>query len=67
MNTIARLLPLLFAAVAAVCCSSCASNEQFEGRMERRNDAYSGYGERRETRLDARQERTDAWYDRVMH
>jgi hypothetical protein len=47
--------------------SSCASNEAFEQRMERRNDTYMNYNERRKMRLDARQERTDAWFDRVMH
>ncbi len=47
--------------------SSCASNEEFDARMDRRNDAYMGYDHRRSSRLDARQERTDAWFDRAMH
>jgi hypothetical protein len=48
-------------------CFSCASNDEFQDRMDQRNDSYSNYNERREIRLDARQERTDMWFDRVMH
>lgn len=47
--------------------SSCASNEDFQQRMDQRNDAYSNYNERRQIRTDARQERTDMWFDRHMH
>lgn len=46
---------------------SCASNEQFQQRMDQRNDAYSNYSERREIRTDARQERTDKWFERHMN
>jgi hypothetical protein len=45
---------------------SCASNEEFDERMDKRNDAYSNYNDRRTKRLDARQERTDMWFDRHM-
>ena len=51
----------------AIGCSSCANNEHLEQRMDNRNDAYSNYIDRREIRADARQERTDDWYDRHMH
>jgi len=47
--------------------SSCASNEEFEDRLDRRNESYQSFQDRREIRADARQERTDAWFDRVMH
>ena len=60
-STIAILL------IIAACCASCASNDQLQQRVDRRNDAYSNYNERREIRTDARQERTDAWFDRHMH
>ncbi len=46
---------------------SCASNDEFQDRMDQRNDSYSNYNERRKIRLDARQERTDMWFDRHMH
>lgn len=46
---------------------SCASNEELENRMDRRNDKYQDLQDRRQIRQDARQERTDAWFDRVMH
>lgn len=47
--------------------SSCASNDELEDRMDRRNSNYQSFQDRREIRADARQERTDAWFDRVMH
>ena len=54
---LAFLLPLV----------SCASNAELEERLERRNTSYQNYQDRRTMRKDARQERTDAWFDRVMH
>lgn len=47
--------------------SSCASNEELEDRLDKRNDRYGNFQDRREMRQDARQDRTDAWFDRVMH
>ncbi|MEO5916772.1 MAG: hypothetical protein ABIS50_21270 [Luteolibacter sp.] len=60
-GTIAILL------ITATFCASCASNEQLQQRMDKRNESYSNYNERREIRTDARQERTDMWYDRHMN
>ena len=54
-------------AIVTACCASCASNEQLQQRVDKRNDAYSNFTERREIRTDARQERTDMWYDSKMH
>ena len=46
---------------------SCASDpEAYARRLEKRNSKYSDYNERRKLRLQARQERTDMWFDRVM-
>ena len=47
--------------------TSCASNEDFAERMDRRNEHYMNYNERRKIRLDARQQRTDAWFERHMY
>lgn len=58
---------LLTVSATLLCLSSCASNEELEDRLEKRNDNYSNLQKRREMRLDARQERTDEWFDRVMH
>lgn len=59
---------LLFLAVILVTgLSSCASNADFEKRMQGRNETYSNFNDRRDIRLDARQQRTDMWFDRVMH
>lgn len=58
---------LLFTLILATGLSSCASNADFEKRMQGRNETYSDFNDRRNIRLDARQERTDMWFDRVMH
>lgn len=53
--------------------SSCANDDDddyhltLEQRLEKRNDWYLDWQRRRKMRQDARQERTDAWFDRVMH
>lgn len=53
--------------------SSCASDEDddddytLEQKLKKRNDWYLDWQHRRQLRQDARQERTDAWFDRVMH
>ena len=47
--------------------SSCSSNEELEDRLDERNDKYQNLQNRRQIRQDARQERTDAWFDRAMH
>ncbi|OAI57116.1 hypothetical protein AYO49_02785 [Verrucomicrobiaceae bacterium SCGC AG-212-N21] len=65
--TVIRGAVLLVLAASATGLVSCASDDGLEGRLERRNERYSGFQDRRESRQDARQERTDAWFDRVMH
>ena len=35
--------------------------------MDKRNETYSNMNERRKIRTEARQERTDMWYDRQMN
>lgn len=62
-----KALLLLLALILVTGLSSCASNADFEKRMQGRNEAYSNLNDRRTIRLDARQERTDMWFDRVMH
>ena len=67
MKRIAYFLGFLFTAgLFGPLLVSCASNDSFDERMDRRNDRYMSYDERRRIRLDARQERTDAWYARHM-
>jgi hypothetical protein len=62
MNSSSALIILLLPLV----CASCVSNDEFQDRMDRRNDSYSNYNDRRKSRLDARQERTDMWFERHM-
>ena len=47
--------------------TSCVSNDQFEERIDRRSEALENVQDRRKIRIDARQDRTDAWYDRAMN
>jgi hypothetical protein len=58
---------LLLSSALILTLTSCVSNDEFQDRMDRRNEGYGNFQERRAIRLDARQERTDAWYDRAMH
>jgi outer membrane lipoprotein-sorting protein len=64
MKKASVLLALVCSIVGSV---SCASDEEFDQRMENRNRAYSDYNDRRTKRLEARQERTDMWFDRHMN
>ena len=47
--------------------TSCASNEELQDRVDKRNDAYSQYQDRRKIRSNAMDERYRAHYDRVMN
>lgn len=47
-------------------CSSDKSTEEYADRLEKKNKRYSDYNERRRMRLEARQERTDMWFKRIM-
>ena len=60
------ITPLLFALVCTSLLPPCVSNDDFEKRMDKRNSTYDSFDDRRRIRLDARQERTDKWYDRVL-
>jgi hypothetical protein len=44
---------------------SCAKDD-LQKKMDQRNAAYSDYNDRRSIRRQARQERTDMWFDRQM-
>jgi len=55
---------LALAAVAAF--ASCASNDELQERMDRRNDNSSSLQDRRAIRQEAREQRSDDWYERVM-
>jgi hypothetical protein len=48
--------------------SSCSSksNEELARRLDKRNDAYFNWQERRKLRQQARDERYQAWFDRIM-
>jgi outer membrane lipoprotein-sorting protein len=64
-----KMIPCFLAAALAACIiSSCAheSPEEYAEKLEKKNQRYSDYSERRRLRIQARQERTDMWFKRVM-
>ncbi len=67
-SSIFRLFPSAGIALvtATILLSSCASNEELQNRMDSRNANYQSLQDRREIRQDARDERYDAWFDRIM-
>jgi hypothetical protein len=65
------ILCLLLAGIAVGALCSCASKKKDEDlplseKLEERNLSYASYSERRRMRLEARQQRTDMWFKRVM-
>ena len=64
-RSIQILVPALFATLSFASCTT--GTEGVQQRQDRRTDHYQNAQDRREIRADARQERTDAWYDRHMH
>jgi hypothetical protein len=60
-------LPLLLLTLGSLTpFTSCSNNAEYKKELEDRNKAYSSYNERIQMRREARQERTDMWYDRAM-
>jgi hypothetical protein len=58
-------IPALFVTMTLVSCTT--GSESVQKRQDRRTEHYGEGQNRREIREDARQERTDAWYDRHMN
>lgn len=58
---------LFFALILATGLTSCASDENLTYRLRKRNDEYIERQERREMRKEARNQRYNAWFDRVMN
>ena len=67
LNSTVRRLLLLSAALGLLTgLPSCASNEELQTRLDKRNEAYSNYQDRRKIRSNAMDERYNAHFDRVM-
>ena len=65
MTTKALLLCLI---MASCLISSCTTDtDELRADLKKQNERYIGRQERWKMRGQARQERTDAWFDRVMH
>lgn len=65
------LLLVVLAPTYLGCLSSCASKDEthlsYEQRLLKRNEKYYAFNQRRKMRIEARQERTNMWFDRMMH
>jgi len=61
------LLSAFSASLMMVLPSCTTSTEELKYKLEKRNERYFDWQERRKMRAEARQKRTDAWFDRVMH
>ena len=63
MKSLLRTLPLV-----CLYLSSCATdNAALQERLDKRNASYQQLQDRRQMREQARDERYDAWFDRVMN
>jgi hypothetical protein len=59
---------ILLALTAIILLNSCTTDtDELRYKLKGRNEKYIGRQERAKMRKDARQERTDAWFDRIMH
>lgn len=59
---------LLICLITASCLASCTTDtDELRWKLKERNEKYLDAQERRKMRKDARQERVDAWFDRIMH
>jgi guanylate kinase len=59
--------PLALLCAASSLFTSCSTNEELQDRMDKRNDTYRNLQERMEIRQDAREERDQARWDRMMN
>ncbi len=67
MRSIYKMFLLSVALLTGTLAVSCSSDkDDITKRIEHRNEHYSSYQDRRTQRRDARQERTDRWFDRTM-
>jgi hypothetical protein len=61
------LLFLICASIVTACLPSCTTDtEELRWKLREKNERYLDRQQRWKMRREARQERTDAWFDRVM-
>jgi hypothetical protein len=63
----ARLTLITLGSIILFSSCSSKSNEELARRLDKRNDSYLNWQERRKIRQDAREERYQAWFDRIMN
>lgn len=63
----ARLTILTLGSMILISSCSSKSNEELARRLDKRNEAYLNWQERRKIRQEAREERYQAWFDRIMN
>ncbi len=59
---------ILLVFVATCLLASCTTDtDELRTKLKKRNERYIERQEQARMRKNARQERTDAWFDRIMH
>lgn len=54
--------------LVSVFCTSCVSDDaEYYHKLKQRNEKYKAMTDRRKARLQARQERTDMWFDSILN
>lgn len=62
-----KTLLLLLLTTTTFLTSCTTDTDELRSKLKRKNEAYLDRQERWKMRKEARQERVDAWYDRMLH
>lgn len=62
-----RLLALLLAAFMVLPACSTVDDTEYYYKLKEKNQKYKERSDRRKARIEARQERTDMWFDSIMN
>lgn len=61
------ILVLLLASVALTSCSSTKDDTEYYYKLKQKNEKYQAKMDRRKARIQARQERTDMWFESILN
>ena len=61
------ILMLLVACMVLPSCSSTKDDTEYYYKLKEKNEKYQSRMDRRKARIQARQERTDMWFDSVLN
>ena len=61
------ILMLLLASIALTSCSSTKDDTEYYYKLKQKNEKYQSKMDRRKARIQARQERTDMWFESILN